>query len=143
MDFSAPIGAPIYATGDGVIKKITDRKTGFGKRIEIDHGFGYESLYAHLNKFNVKLRQKVKRGDIIGYVGNTGNASHANPHLHFAIYTPSVINPYPRLSYVLSKSIYDDESTTVLQNTIPLVDLEDGDENAEVRLLQLFLINNS
>jgi len=84
MDFSAPKGTPIYATGDGVVKKITDRKTGFGKRIEIDHGFGYETLYGHMSKFNVKLGQKVKRGDIIGFVGNSGTSTA--PHLHYEVH---------------------------------------------------------
>ena len=84
MDFSAPEGTPIYATGDGVIKRISSSKIGFGKMIEIKHGFGYETLYGHLSKFNVKKGQKVKRGDIIGYVGNTGTSTA--PHLHYEVH---------------------------------------------------------
>lgn len=72
MDFSAPTGTPIYAPGDGIVTRADSRSSGYGKHIRIDHGFGYVSLYAHLHKYNVKKNQKVKRGDIIGFVGNTG-----------------------------------------------------------------------
>ena len=83
MDFSARKGTPIYATGNGVIKRADNRSSGFGKHIRIDHGFGYVSLYAHLSKYNVRRGQKVKRGDIIGFVGNTGRS--VGPHLHYEI----------------------------------------------------------
>ncbi len=83
MDFSASRGTPIYATGDGVIKRADNRSSGYGRHIRIDHGFGYVSLYAHLSKYNVRRGQKVKRGDIIGYVGNTGRS--VAPHLHYEI----------------------------------------------------------
>ena len=71
MDFSANRGTPIYATGDGKVVRADNRASGYGKHIRIDHGFGYVSLYAHLNKYNVKRGAKVKRGDVIGFVGNT------------------------------------------------------------------------
>ncbi len=83
MDFTASTGTDVYATGDGTVSKITQNKTGYGNRIEIDHGFGYKTLYAHLNDFNVKLGQKVKRGDVIGFVGNTGTSTA--PHLHYEV----------------------------------------------------------
>jgi murein DD-endopeptidase MepM/ murein hydrolase activator NlpD len=83
MDFTAKRGTPVYATGNGVVKRADSRSSGFGKHIRIDHGFGYISLYAHLSKYNVRRGQKVKRGDIIGYVGNTGRS--AGPHLHYEI----------------------------------------------------------
>ncbi|MDG1191160.1 MAG: M23 family metallopeptidase [Flavobacteriaceae bacterium] len=83
MDFSAKRGTPVYATGNGVVKRADSRSSGFGKHIRIDHGFGYISLYAHLSEYNVRRGQKVKRGDIIGYVGNTGRS--AGPHLHYEI----------------------------------------------------------
>ena len=67
-------GTPIYATGDGIVKRADNRSSGYGRHIRIDHGFGYVSLYAHLYKYNVKRGQKVKRGDIIGYVGSTGRS---------------------------------------------------------------------
>lgn len=83
MDFSANRGTPIYATGDGKVVRADNRASGYGKHIRIDHGFGYVSLYAHLNKYNVKRGAKVKRGDVIGFVGNTGRS--VAPHLHYEI----------------------------------------------------------
>ncbi|QFZ55127.1 M23 family metallopeptidase [Oceanihabitans sp. IOP_32] len=92
MDFSAPTGTPIYAPGDGIVTRADSRSSGYGKHIRIDHGFGYVSLYAHLHKYNVKKNQKVKRGDIIGFVGNTGRSM--GPHLHYEIYKDGKrINP--------------------------------------------------
>ena len=75
--------AAVYATGNGIVKRADNRSSGYGRHIRIDHGFGYVSLYAHLSKYNVRRGQKVKRGDIIGYVGNTGRS--AGPHLHYEI----------------------------------------------------------
>jgi len=83
IDFSAPIGTPIYATGDGVVEHLKNKMTGYGKVMMINHGFGYESLYAHMSKIFVKPGEKVKRGQIIGYVGNTGRST--GPHLHYEI----------------------------------------------------------
>jgi len=83
LDFSAPIGTEIYATGDGTVLNVTVSPIGYGKYVEIDHGFGYSTLYAHMDGFNVKPGQKVKRGDIIGFVGNTGKSS--GPHLHYEV----------------------------------------------------------
>ena len=83
MDFTAPAGTDVYATGDGVIASVQSSQRGLGKNIIIDHGFGYMSIYAHLSNFNVRPGQKVRRGDVIGYVGNTGT-SVAN-HLHYEI----------------------------------------------------------
>ncbi len=83
MDFTAPRGTPVYATSDGTIKRADARSLGYGKHIRVDHGFGYVTLYAHLSGYNVKRGQRVKRGDIIGYVGNTGRSQA--PHLHYEI----------------------------------------------------------
>ncbi|MGB3184046.1 MAG: M23 family metallopeptidase [Cyclobacteriaceae bacterium] len=83
IDFSAPTGTPIYATADGKIKKVVTRKTGYGKQIEIDHGYGFVTKYAHMSKFNVKQGQKVKRGECIGYVGTSGTSTA--PHLHYEV----------------------------------------------------------
>ena len=92
MDFTAKRGTPIYATGNGIIKRADNRSSGYGKHIRNDHGFGYVSLYAHLSKYNVRRGQKVKRGDIIGYVGNSGRS--AGPHLHYEIFKDNKkINP--------------------------------------------------
>jgi murein DD-endopeptidase MepM/ murein hydrolase activator NlpD len=91
MDFSAKVGTPIYATGDGKVIKVI-RSSSYGKYIVIDHGFGYETLYAHLNEFKVKKGDKVKRGEIIGLVGNTGMSS--GPHLHYEVHkNGKVVNP--------------------------------------------------
>lgn len=88
MDFTAPEGTEIYATGDGTVSRVQTSQRGYGKYIVIDHGFGYESLYAHLSNFNVRVGQNVHRGDIIGYVGSTG-LSVAN-HLHYEVKLNSV-----------------------------------------------------
>ncbi|MEX1382867.1 M23 family metallopeptidase, partial [Lutibacter sp.] len=70
--------------GDGVIIRADQGSAGYGKHIRIDHGFGYISLYAHMSKYNVRKGQKVKRGDLIGFVGNTGRSQA--PHLHYEIH---------------------------------------------------------
>lgn len=92
MDFSAKTGTPIYATGDGVVARADAGATGYGNHIVIRHGFGYETLYAHLSKYKARVGQKVKRGDIIGYVGSTGRSE--GPHLHYEVKQGGkVINP--------------------------------------------------
>jgi len=83
IDFTAKRGTPIYATGDGKITKVRTSLGGYGKEIEIDHGYGFVTKYAHMQKFNVKLGDKVKRGEIIGFVGSTGQSTA--PHLHYEI----------------------------------------------------------
>jgi murein DD-endopeptidase MepM/ murein hydrolase activator NlpD len=83
MDFTAPSGTDIYATGDGVVSQVLLSKRGLGNNIVIDHGFGYMSIYAHLERFNVKAGQHVKRGDVIGFVGSTGMSMAS--HLHYEI----------------------------------------------------------
>ncbi|HPR60839.1 MAG TPA: M23 family metallopeptidase, partial [Prolixibacteraceae bacterium] len=83
MDFVAPKGSPIYATGDGKVSSIQTLRTGHGKHVVIDHGFGYETLYAHLSAFNVKVGDKVKRGQVIGFVGSTGTSTAS--HLHYEV----------------------------------------------------------
>ena len=83
MDFTAKRGTPVYASGDGKITRADSRSSGYGKHIRIDHGYGYVSLYAHLNGYNVRRGQKVKRGDVIGFVGSTGRSQA--PHLHYEI----------------------------------------------------------
>ena len=84
IDFAASIGTPIYATADGTIAKVDVRFSGYGKMVEIDHGFGYRTRYAHMHDFAVKKGQNVKRGDLIGYVGNTGLSTA--PHLHYEVF---------------------------------------------------------
>lgn len=92
MDFTAPRGTPIYASGDGKVTRADSNSSGYGRHIRIDHGYGYVSLYAHLYKYNVRRNQKVKRGDLIGFVGSTGRSQA--PHLHYEIFKDKKrINP--------------------------------------------------
>lgn len=83
IDFASPIGTPVYATADGIVEVVEVAAGGYGKIIIIDHGFGYKTRYAHLNDFAVPLGKKVKRGEQIAYVGNTGVSTA--PHLHYEV----------------------------------------------------------
>lgn len=91
-DFSAPRGTPIYATGDGEVVRVSSSFNGFGNLVVIDHGYGFITKYAHMDSFNVKKGDKVKRGDCIGFVGNSGTSTA--PHLHYEIHRKGQpINP--------------------------------------------------
>ncbi len=106
MDFTAPMGTEIYASGDGKITSVLSNKRGMGNSIVIDHGFGYSSVYAHLEGFNVREGQKVHRGDVIGYVGNTGLS--VAPHLHYEIKLNGVnVDPVNYFFNDLSASEYE------------------------------------
>ncbi len=83
LDFAASTGTPIYATGDGSVK-VSEFNSGYGNMVVLKHGNGYESLYAHMSRAKVRSGQKVKRGDVIGYVGSTGLSTGA--HLHYEIH---------------------------------------------------------
>ncbi len=83
IDFTAPKGTAIQATGNGVVKRVQKKKHGYGKNIIIDHGFGYTTLYAHMAEINVKKGQKVTKGQQIGTIGNTGTSTA--PHLHYEV----------------------------------------------------------
>ena len=92
IDFSGPVGTCIYATGDGVVSKVEKNKSGYGNNIIIDHGYGYKTRYAHLHSFSVKKGDKVKRGQEIGKMGNTGKSTA--PQLHYeVIKNNKAINP--------------------------------------------------
>ena len=84
MDFACDPGNPIYATGDGVVIKAAHEGKGYGNHVEVDHGFGYVTRYAHMSKKLVNRGQKVKRGDKIGEVGSTGIST--GPHLHYEVH---------------------------------------------------------
>jgi len=92
IDFAAPIGTPIYAAADGMVDNVEISFTGYGKKVEIDHGFGYRTRYAHMHMFVVRNGQRVKRGDLIGYVGDTGLSTA--PHLHYEVFINGAqVNP--------------------------------------------------
>jgi murein DD-endopeptidase MepM/ murein hydrolase activator NlpD len=92
MDFTAKIGTPIYATGDGVVERADNTASGYGNHIVIRHGFGYETLYGHLSKYKCRAGQRIQRGDVIGYVGSTGRSE--GPHLHYEVHkNGKVVNP--------------------------------------------------
>lgn len=88
IDFAAEIGTPVYATADGKVVTVDVKFSGYGKMVEIDHGFGYRTRYAHMHEFNVRAGQNIKRGDLIGYVGNTGLSTA--PHLHYEVHINGV-----------------------------------------------------
>lgn len=83
IDFTSPIGTEIYSTGNGVVAKVEYNGRGYGNNVTINHGFGYATLYGHMSRFAVRPGQRVKRGDIIGYVGNTGSST--GPHVHYEV----------------------------------------------------------
>lgn len=83
IDFRTPMGTPVFATADGVVLKVASELTGYGNHIKIAHGSAYETLYAHLSKIMVKENEKVKKGQLIGYTGNSGRSS--SPHLHYEV----------------------------------------------------------
>lgn len=83
MDFTAPTGTEVHATGDGRVERIQYAQRGYGYNVIIDHGFGYKTRYAHLSKILVSKGQKVRRGTVVGLVGNTGMS--IAPHLHYEV----------------------------------------------------------
>jgi murein DD-endopeptidase MepM/ murein hydrolase activator NlpD len=92
MDFSSNSGNPIFATGDGVVARADNGASGYGNHIVIRHGYGYETLYGHLSRYAVRAGKRVKRGDIIGYVGSTGRSEA--PHLHYEVHkNGTAVNP--------------------------------------------------
>ena len=84
LDFTAPQGTPIYATGNGTVEVAGQTGDGYGNHVLINHGYGYETLYGHMYKVNVKAGQKVERGEVIGWVGNTGKST--GPHCHYEVH---------------------------------------------------------
>jgi len=106
IDFAAPIGTPIYATADGKITEVNVRFSGYGKMVVIDHGFGYKTRYAHMHEFAVRVGQNIKRGELIGYVGDTGLSTA--PHLHYEVLMNGVlINPVHYFFNDLSPAEYE------------------------------------
>jgi murein DD-endopeptidase MepM/ murein hydrolase activator NlpD len=92
MDYTAPIGTPVYATGDGTVAQLVRSRRGAGNRIVINHGYGFKTVYAHLNDIDVRQGRQVSRGDVIGTVGNSGLS--AGPHLHYEVlFNGEAVNP--------------------------------------------------
>ncbi len=106
IDFSAPVGTPVFATGDGVVKTVTRSARGLGNQIVIDHGFGYSSKYACMDEMNVRQGVRVKRGELIGTVGDTGLS--VAPHLHYEVHlNGEAMNPINYFFLELSPGDYD------------------------------------
>lgn len=106
MDFSAPTGTKIFCTGDGVVESVVNANNGYGNYVVVNHGYGYKTRYAHLSKIYVKRGQKVKRGENIALVGNTGKSTA--PHLHYeVIKNNKAINPVNFFFNDLTPEEYD------------------------------------
>jgi murein DD-endopeptidase MepM/ murein hydrolase activator NlpD len=84
LDFTAPSGTPIYATADGTVSDAGFNTGGYGNRVVVNHGFGYQTLYGHMSKIKARVGEKVKRGEVIGYVGSTGKST--GPHCHYEVH---------------------------------------------------------
>lgn len=84
LDFTAPMGTPIYATADGRVKDAGFSTGGFGNHVVINHGFGYETVYGHMVRVKARVGESVKRGEVIGYVGNSGKST--GPHCHYEVH---------------------------------------------------------
>ena len=107
IDFSLEIGSPVYATGDGKVKYTKRSLSSYGKQVHIDHDFGFETKYAHLDQILVRKGQRLKRGDLIGYSGNSGKSTW--PHLHYEdIKNGEKVNPIHYFSRDLSAEEYEE-----------------------------------
>jgi murein DD-endopeptidase MepM/ murein hydrolase activator NlpD len=106
LDFAAPQGSPIYATGNGTIRIAGNTGNGFGNHVVINHGYGYETLYGHMVRVKVSSGQKIRRGELIGWVGSTGLSS--GPHLHYEVHiNGNPVNPVYFVFKDLSAEQYD------------------------------------
>ena len=106
MDFTAPTGTEIYSTGKGKVVFASNSHNGYGNHVIVDHGYGYQTLYAHMSKIGVRVGQAVKRGEVLGHVGNTGLSSA--PHLHYEVIKDgNKVNPVNYYFNDLSPEEYD------------------------------------
>ena len=106
LDFTAPMGTPIYATADGVVRLATYNPGGYGNHVIINHGYGYETLYGHMVRIKARQGQSVKRGEVIGYVGSTGKST--GPHCHYEVHrSGKPINPVYYFYNDLTPAQYD------------------------------------
>jgi murein DD-endopeptidase MepM/ murein hydrolase activator NlpD len=117
IDMTAEIGVPIYATADGVVSKVQSIRTGYGKNVRLNHGYGYMTLYGHCSEILVQVGQKVKRGQIIAKVGNTGIST--GPHVHYEVR----VNDIPKNPrFYFFNEVSDDDyknHTSIVSNTEP------------------------
>ncbi|MFW5644392.1 MAG: M23 family metallopeptidase [Bacteroidota bacterium] len=121
IDLTAPRGTPIYATANGTVLQAGYTSGGYGNKIVIDHGFGYQTLYGHCHEIRVKRGQKVNRGDVIGTVGSTGLS--VAPHLHYEVHVNGrVVNPLHYYANDLSESEFD-HMITLLSKADPDFDI--------------------
>lgn len=88
LDFTAPLGTPIYATADGTVREVGFATDGYGNKVVINHGYGYQTLYGHMYKVKAKVGETVKRGEVIGYIGSTGKST--GPHCHYEVHRNGV-----------------------------------------------------
>jgi murein DD-endopeptidase MepM/ murein hydrolase activator NlpD len=115
MDFSSTLGTEVYATGDGVVFDVERNNWGYGNMVIIDHGYGYKTRYAHLKKSAVRKGQKVKRGQLIGYIGNSGKTTGV--HLHYEVLKNNVqVDPINFLYQDLTPEEYNQ---ILEQSTLP------------------------
>lgn len=115
MDFSAAMGTEAYATGDGVVFDVDKSMWGYGNMVVIDHGYGYKTCYAHLQKAAVRKGQKVKRGQLVGFVGNTGKTTGV--HLHYEVRKNDVpINP---INFFFNDLTPEEYEQILEQSTLP------------------------
>jgi murein DD-endopeptidase MepM/ murein hydrolase activator NlpD len=107
MDFTAPTGTKVYAAGDGIVEEVKLSRSGYGNKVVINHGFSYETVYAHLSKILVKEGDKVTRGTVIGLIGNTGLST--GPHLHYEVRKKGkAVDPINYFSQDITPEQYDE-----------------------------------
>lgn len=125
IDLRASIDTKIYAPADGVVEYAASHQRGYGKLIILDHSFGFQTRYAHLNKFNVKVGQFVKKGDLIGYTGNTGLST--GPHLHYEVrFIGRILDPTNFLNWTRSNftQIFEKEKHISWQSLVNIITME-------------------
>ena len=115
IDFSSAMGTEAYATGDGVVYDVERNEWGYGNMVIIDHGYGYKTCYAHLKKAAVRKSQKVKRGQLIGFIGNTGKTTGV--HLHYEVRKNDV--PIDPINFFFNDLTPDQYEQILEQSTLP------------------------
>lgn len=120
MDFSAVLNTEAYATGDGVVIDVESKDWGYGNMVTIDHGYGYKTRYAHLNKYAVYKGQQVKRGQVVGYIGRTGKATGV--HLHYEVLKNN--KPIDPINFLYQDLTPDQYDQILQQSTLPTQTLD-------------------